>query len=68
MSATINVKKLRESLQLSQSAFAKRYGVSLRTLMDWEQGRSSPDTAAQALLKVISHAPDTVVEALKTAS
>lgn len=32
-------KKIREKLNLSQSAFAGLMGVSVRTIRDWEQGR-----------------------------
>lgn len=68
MAALIDVKKLRQSLQLSQTQFALRFGFNLRTLKDWEQGRSCPDKAARALLSVISHSPDIVKEAISAAS
>jgi putative transcriptional regulator len=64
----INVKALRERLNLSQPEFARRYGFNLGTLRQWERGRTSPDEAAQSLLAVINHSPDTVVEALRVAS
>ena len=60
----IDVRKLRQSLHLSQSEFAHRFGFNVKTLMAWEQGRNSPDKAARALLAVISHSPDVVKEAL----
>ena len=44
----------RAKVGLSQSAFAKLLGVSLRTLQDWEQGRRRPAGAAQTLLRVAS--------------
>ncbi len=37
----------RAKVGVSQSAFAKLIGVSLRTLQDWEQGRRQPTGAAQ---------------------
>lgn len=64
----IDVKTLRTRLNLSQPEFARRYGFNLGTLRQWERGRTSPDEAAQSLLAVISHSPDTVVEALRAAS
>ena len=64
----INVKALRLRLNLSQAVFARRYGFNLGTLRQWERGRTSPDEAAQSLLAVINHSPDTVVAALHAAS
>lgn len=49
----------------SQKEFADLFGVSLRTLQQWEQGRRSPQGAAQVLLKVISYNPKIVQEALR---
>jgi len=37
-----DVKKIREHLHLSQSAFAALMGVSIKTLQEWEQGRRKP--------------------------
>ena len=33
------ISKIRESTGMSQSQFAEHYGISIRTLQDWEQGR-----------------------------
>ena len=51
-------KKIREKLQLSQSAFASFMGVSVRTLQDWEQGRRNPQGPAKALLRVVEQHPE----------
>jgi putative transcriptional regulator len=52
------VKKLRWKLGLSQQAFARRYGIPLGTVRDWEQGRSSGPTGGLAsYLKVIAGDP-----------
>ena len=59
-----NLKKIRQELHLSQSQFAQKFHLSLRTVQDWEQGRSQPDQAAQTLLKVIAHNPNAVSDAL----
>jgi putative transcriptional regulator len=56
----VDVKKLRDSLQLSQPKFAVRFGFNLATLRQWEQGRRQPDKAARVLLAVISYDPDVV--------
>jgi putative transcriptional regulator len=61
----IDVKKLREGLGMSQPEFALRFGFSLGTLRQWEQGRRYPDGPARVLLTVISHSPEAVKEALQ---
>lgn len=61
---SIDVKKLRERLGMSQPEFALKFGFSLGTLRQWEQGRRSPDGPARVLLTVISHAPVAVEKAL----
>ena len=37
-----NIKEIRESIGISQSTFAKMYGIPLSTLRNWEQGINSP--------------------------
>jgi putative transcriptional regulator len=49
----VDVRPLRSKLGLSQSEFASQYGISLRTLQEWEQGRTNPDSAVRAYLAVI---------------
>jgi putative transcriptional regulator len=60
----LNVRAIRTRTKLSQSAFATKFGFSVRTLQEWEQGREEPTGAARALLKVIAHDPDAVARAL----
>ena len=60
----VDVRALRSKLGLSQSEFALRYGISLRTLQEWEQGRTNPDSAVRAYLTVIERNPRAVIEAL----
>jgi putative transcriptional regulator len=48
------VKRLRIELGLSQAEFAERFRIPVGTIRDWEQRRSEPDQAAQALLKLIA--------------
>ena len=48
----------RAKVGLTQSAFAQLMGVSVRTLQNWEQGRSQPSGAAQTLIKVAQRWPD----------
>jgi putative transcriptional regulator len=52
----------RAATGLSQSAFAKLLGVSVRTLQEWEQGRKLPSGAAATLLKVASRHPEVLQE------
>lgn len=63
-----DAKKIRRALKLTQEAFARRFDIPLGTLRDWEQHRTEPDKAAQNFLKVISVAPDTVMQALSVGS
>jgi len=52
----------RAATRLSQAAFAKLLGVSVRTLQEWEQGRKSPSGAAATLLKVAARHPKVLQE------
>jgi putative transcriptional regulator len=60
----IFVQRVRRKLGLSQSAFATRYRIPLRTLQQWEQGRREPDATALAYLKVIEREPEAAARAL----
>lgn len=60
-------RKARAATGLSQSAFAKRFGIPAATLRDWEQGRRAPDGATQSYLRVIAKMPEAVAKALKAA-
>jgi len=57
-------KRVRMKLRLTQEEFAKRYGIPLSTLRDWEQYRTEPDKAAQSYIQVIEAFPDAIAEAL----
>ncbi len=59
-----DVKAIRRRLGLSQARFAARFGFSVRTVQQWEQGRAIPDRPARILLKVIEAAPETVKRAV----
>lgn len=56
----ISVRGIRAKLNLTQRAFAARFGFNLATLRDWEQGRYQPDAATQTLLFVIEKDPELV--------
>lgn len=59
-----NVKAIRHKLGLSQAAFARQFGFSVRTVQQWEQRRAIPDRPARILLRVIEVAPRSVERAL----
>lgn len=60
----VNIKGLREDLGLSQTEFAAKYGFNTRTLQEWEQGRSEPDTGVLAYLNLIQKRPTIIEEVL----
>jgi putative transcriptional regulator len=60
----VDVSKLRQQLGLSQSAFARAFGLDVTALHSWEQGRRRPDRAARVLLAVIAKEPAAVLRAL----
>ena len=48
---------LHKRLRLSRQKFADRFGLDVRALQEWEQGRRVPDRAARVLLTVIDRDP-----------
>ena len=52
-----NVRAIRRKSGLSQSPFAVLIGVNLRTLQNWEQGRTRPTGPARALLRIVEKNP-----------
>ena len=56
----IRIQWLRNRLDMSQTAFADAFGIPLRTLQQWEQGRRMPDATAITLLRVIEREPEAV--------
>jgi putative transcriptional regulator len=61
----VDITHLREKLGLSQDKFASLFGLSPRTLRNWEQGVRHPEGAARILLQVIDREPDAVMRALR---
>ncbi len=64
----VDVRKIRQEMGLSQAEFATKFGFSLATLRNWEQGRAIPDTPTRVLLAVIAKHPDAVEDVLRRAS
>ena len=54
------VRALRAKLGLSQAQFARRFGFTLDTVQQYEQGRRRPSGPASTLLRVIEADPDAV--------
>jgi putative transcriptional regulator len=50
---------------MTQETFALRFGLA--RVRDWEQGRSAPNGAVRAYLKVIQNEPEAVERALRAA-
>lgn len=55
---------VREGVGLSQREFAILVGVPVKTLQNWEQGRTRPTGPARALLRAIAKDPKHVLRAL----
>ena len=55
-----DVRRIREQLGLTQAEFAQRFGLSQRTVEQWEQHRAVPDRPARVLLAVIERDPRAV--------
>jgi putative transcriptional regulator len=55
---------VRRALHMTQAEFAAAYSIPIGTLRDWEQGRTEPDQANRAYLKVIAVDPEFVKRAL----
>jgi putative transcriptional regulator len=60
----VDVRKLRARMGLSQTRFAAKFGFSLDSIQNWEQGHRQPEGPARILLVVIAKNPKAVEEAL----
>lgn len=61
---TINVRALRNRLDMTQQEFSLQFGFPLGTLRNWEQGLRKPQGASRVLLTLIKAIPDQVKTAL----
>ncbi len=64
----VDVREVRQSMGLSQSQFATKFGLPPATLRNWEQGRAHPDAPTRVLLAVIAKYPNVVEDVLRKAS
>jgi putative transcriptional regulator len=62
----VDVRKLRARMGLSQTQFAAKFGFSLDSIQNWEQGHRQPEGPARVLLVVIAKNPKAVEEALRS--
>lgn len=63
----VDVRAIRERLNLSQEEFAIKFGFSLGAVRHWEQGRRQPEGPTRAYLKVIDKDHEAVERALEIA-
>jgi putative transcriptional regulator len=64
LKAEIDVRAIREGLDLTQTEFASRFGLDPAMVQNWEQGHTRPDPIAAVLLRVIATNPAAVDAAL----
>ncbi len=62
----IDVRAVRKGLALSQSQFARLFGINLSVVQSWERtvNRKKPSRATRVLLTVLERRPEAVLEAL----
>ena len=58
------IRQLRNTLGLSQDAFARAYGIPLANIRQYEIGRHMPPPAVRAYLAVIAAEPDRAAKAV----
>ena len=61
---TVDVRGIREKLRMTQREFARRFGFSVYSVRNWEQGRRTPEGPARILLTIIYREPDAALRAL----
>ena len=63
-SEQVDVQQIRTKFKMSQKEFSQVFGIELRTLQDWEQGRREPTGATKNYLFIIDREPEAVLRAL----
>src|SRR6202158_278014 len=64
----VDVKSIRNKLNMTQARFSNTFGFSLDAIKHWEGGRRSPEAAARTFLTVIDKNPAAVLTALNPAA
>jgi putative transcriptional regulator len=62
---SVDVRRIREKLQMTQAEFASIFGFKLATLRHWKQKTRTPEGPARAYLLVIDREPDVVRRVLR---
>jgi putative transcriptional regulator len=62
----VDIKAVRAKTKLSQDKFARTYGLEVAALRDWEQGRRTPDRAAQTLITIIDRDPEGIAKLISS--
>lgn len=57
-----DIKTLRKKYRMTQDAFAIMFGISVKTLRNWEQGRRVPVGPARILLLIAAKHPEAVLD------
>jgi len=52
-----DIKKIRESIHISQAVFAKLLNVSASSVKQWEQGKRTPTGSTKILLELLEKKP-----------
>lgn len=60
----VQPQQIRQQLNMSQSQFANAFGIPIRTLQGWEQGRRKIDMTTASYLRTIAKFPNEVQSAL----
>jgi putative transcriptional regulator len=55
--STIQIKEIREQMNLSQTVFARLLNVSPSSIRQWEQGKRKPTGATKVLLELLKKSP-----------
>ncbi len=55
--STIQIKEIREQMNLSQTVFARLLNVSPSSIRQWEQGKRQPTGATKVLLEQLKKTP-----------
>jgi putative transcriptional regulator len=56
----VDVRALREAVQMTQDEFAREFRLPIGTVRDWEQHRREPDTGSRLYLSMIGADPKAV--------
>ena len=62
----VDVRAIREGQGLTRKQFAEHYGLQVRAIQEWEQGRRKPEPAVRAYMLVIKNQPAAVRNGVNT--